>query len=122
MMINTSLPHSSPIDILRHVGHRTATAALLCGMILEPGSASPKPLAAQSPAGTLRQAAETRHITIGTAAASRYLAEAEYSTILGSEFSQLQAENEMKFGPIHPRPDTDPNPYDFKGGDTLVAL
>ena len=123
MMINTSLPHSSPIDILRHVGHRTATAALLCGMILEPGSASPESrAAAQSPAGTLRQAAETRQITIGTAAASRYLAEAEYSTILGSEFSQLQAENEMKFGAIHPRPDTDPNPYDFKGGDALVAF
>jgi endo-1,4-beta-xylanase len=28
----------------------------------------------------------------------------------------------MKFGPIHPRPDTDPNPYDFKGGDALVAF
>jgi endo-1,4-beta-xylanase len=59
---------------------------------------------------------------IGAAAASRFLAEADYSAILGSEFSQLQAENEMKFGPIHPRPDTDPNPYDFKGGDALVAF
>jgi endo-1,4-beta-xylanase len=28
----------------------------------------------------------------------------------------------MKFGPIHPRPDTDSNPYDFKGGDALVAF
>jgi GH35 family endo-1,4-beta-xylanase len=122
MMINTSLPHSSPIDILRHVGRRTATAALLCGMILEPGSASPRPLAAQSPAGTLRQAADGRHIIIGAAAASRYLDEADYSSILGLEFSQLQAENEMKFGPIHPRPDTDPNPYDFRGSDALVAF
>jgi endo-1,4-beta-xylanase len=34
----------------------------------------------------------------------------------------LQAENEMKFGFIHPRPDTDPNPYDFAGGDALVAF
>jgi endo-1,4-beta-xylanase len=58
----------------------------------------------------------------GAAAASRFLAEADYSAILGSEFSQLQPENEMKFGPIHPRPDTDPNPYDFKGGDALVAF
>jgi endo-1,4-beta-xylanase len=93
-----------------------AIAVLLCGL---PGASSPHPLPA---AGTLRQAAESRHILIGSAAASKYLGEADYSAILGSEFSQLQAENEMKFGPIHPRPDTDPNPYDFKGGDALVAF
>ena len=75
-----------------------------------------------SDAGTLRQAAQAGHITIGTAAASGDLNEAEYSSILGSEFNQLQAANEMKFGPIHPRPDTDPNPYDFSGGDRLVAF
>jgi endo-1,4-beta-xylanase len=34
----------------------------------------------------------------------------------------LQAENEMKFEPIHPRPDSDPNPYDFTGADALVAF
>jgi endo-1,4-beta-xylanase len=71
---------------------------------------------------TLRRAAEARRITVAAAAASAYLGEAEYSAILGSEFSQLQAENEMKFGVIHPRPDSDPNPYDFKGGDALVAF
>ena len=71
---------------------------------------------------TLRQAGELRHVTIGAAAASRYLSEPEYAAILGSEFSQLQAENEMKFGLIHPKPDTDPNPYDFAGGDALVAF
>lgn len=71
---------------------------------------------------TLRQAGELRHVTIGAAAASRYLSEPEYAAILGSEFSQLQAENEMKFGLIHPRPDTDPDPYDFAGGDALVAF
>ncbi len=107
---------------MRHFWHRTASAVLLCAILFHPGSASPEPRTAQPSAETLRQAAETRQITIGAAAASRYLAEAEYSAILGSEFSQLQAENEMKFGPIHPRPDTDPNPYDFKGGDALVAF
>ena len=71
---------------------------------------------------TLRQTGVLRHITIGAAAASRYLSEPEYAAILGSEFSQLQAENEMKFGLIHPRPDDDPNPYDFAGGDALVAF
>ncbi len=59
---------------------------------------------------------------IGAAAASAYLSDPDYSSILGSEFSQLQAENEMKFGPIHPRPDSDPNPYDFAGADKLVAF
>lgn len=85
-------------------------------------AASPKPHPASQETSTLRQAAEARHILIGTAAASHLLGEAEYASILGSEFCQLQAENEMKFGAIHPRPDTDPNPYDFAGGDALVAF
>lgn len=93
-----------------------AIAVLLCGL---PGASSPRPLPV---AGTLRQAAESRHILIGAAAVSKLLDEADYSAILGSEFNQLQAENEMKFGVIHPRPDTDPNPYDFTGADALVAF
>ncbi|MGC1650560.1 MAG: endo-1,4-beta-xylanase [Candidatus Sulfotelmatobacter sp.] len=121
-MNHVSHRHAVPFDRLRHFWRRAVGAALLCEMILLPGSASPAPRAAQWSAGTLRQASEGRHIMIGAAAASRFLAEADYSAILGSEFSQLQAENEMKFGPIHPRPDTDPNPYDFKGGDALVAF
>src|SRR5271165_7165693 len=87
-------------------------------MVIHAGAASPK----LQPAGTLRQAGDARHVTIGAAAASAHLAEADYSSILGSEFSQLQAENEMKFGPIHPRPDSDANPYDFKGADSLVSF
>ncbi len=71
---------------------------------------------------TLRQTAAAHSIVVGAAAASAYLSEADYATILGSEFSQLQAENEMKFSLIHPRPDTDPHPYDFKGGDALVSF
>ena len=93
-----------------------ALAVLLCGL---PGASSPRPLPA---AGTLRQAAEPRRILIGAAAASKFLGEADYAAILGSEFNQLQAENEMKFGLVHPRPDTDPNPYDFTGGDALVEF
>jgi len=77
-------------------------------------------LSAQS--GTLRDAGAKYDILVGAAAGSHLLADPEYSTILGSEFSQLQAENEMKFGEIHPRPDTDPNPYDFAGGDALIRF
>ena len=83
------------------------------------GGASAQPAAAPT---TLRQTGDAHSIVVGAAAASAYLSEADYTTILGSEFSQLQAENEMKFGLIHPRPDTDPHPYDFTGGDALVSF
>jgi len=97
-------------------------ATLLCGAVFLSRSAAQEPQGAVPAAGTLRQAAEARHLTIGAAAASAHLAEAEYAAILGSEFSQLQAENAMKFGPIHPRPNTDPSPYNFEGADALVAF
>jgi endo-1,4-beta-xylanase len=97
-------------------------AVALCLVAFLSLAASPNPQPASPEASTLRQVAEARHIVIGTAAASFLLGEAEYASILGSEFSQLQAENEMKFGAIHPRPDTDPNPYNFAGGDALVAF
>jgi len=71
---------------------------------------------------TLRRAAEAHHTLIGAAADPAFLSEVEYANILGSEFSQLQPENAMKFGLIHPRPDTDPQPYDFSGADALVTF
>jgi endo-1,4-beta-xylanase len=91
----------------------------LCSVVFTAGVASPQATGAQA---TLRQAAAAHNILIGTAAHSAWLAEPEYSAILGSEFSQLQAENEMKFGVIHPRPDSDPMPYNFAGADALVAF
>ena len=107
----------------RHLGSIAAITALavLFLIAVQIGIARPKAKTASSD-GTLRQAGDARHILIGTAAASMYLSEPSYTSTLGSEFSQLQAENEMKFGPIHPRPDSDPNPYDFRGGDALVAF
>jgi endo-1,4-beta-xylanase len=101
---------------------RSTMVALLCVMALPSPAASPARHLAPPAAATLRQAVAAHHINIGAAAASAYLSEADYANVLGSEFSQLQAENEMKFGVIHPRPDADPNPYDFKGGDALVAF
>jgi endo-1,4-beta-xylanase len=98
-------------SLLRRAGVLLACVIVLCAV----------PASAQSNT-TLRQAAAAHDILIGTAAASPFLSEPDYSTILGSEFSQLQAENEMKFALVHPRPDTDPNPYDFKGGDALVEF
>ena len=69
---------------------------------------------------TLRDAAALRGISVGTAAASDNLNESNYSSVLGTEFSQLEPEWEMKFVTIHPRPNTDPVPYDFSRGDRLV--
>jgi len=76
----------------------------------------------QLPVPTLRSVADTHGIKVGAAADSSFLNETRYSSILGSEFSQLEPENEMKFGLIHPRPNTDPNPYDFSGADALVSF
>jgi endo-1,4-beta-xylanase len=70
------------------------------------------------PPQTLRQIAAAHNINVGAAADSRYLSDNNYAAILGSEYSQLQAENQMKFGIIHPGFST----YDFTGGDALVAF
>lgn len=71
---------------------------------------------------TLRDAAAAHNIKIGTAADPDFLIESQYSAILGSEFSQLEPENQMKFGLIHPRPNTDTQPYDFGPADQLVTF
>src|SRR5713226_4065721 len=93
-----------------------AAFVLLTFMLACGGGSSTTPLA-PSPT-TLRQAAAAHNINIGAAADSPYLTDSSYAAILGSEFSQLQAENEMKFGIIHPGVST----YDFTGGDALVSF
>jgi endo-1,4-beta-xylanase len=67
---------------------------------------------------TLRKAGRLRDVSIGTAVYSRLLGDPAYAAILGSEFSQLEPENEMKFAIVHPLPDA----YDFIGGDALVSF
>lgn len=59
---------------------------------------------------------------MGAAAQPQLLSEAGYATTLGSEYSQLEPENVMKFSFVHPRPNTDPAPYDFTQADQLVAF
>ncbi len=94
-----------------------AATMLSCGGGGGSASGGPPP-----PTPTLRGTAAPHNIKIGTAADSAFLSESQYAAILGTEFSQLEPENEMKFGLIHPRPDTDPNPYDFSGADALVSF
>src|SRR6266480_7018090 len=102
---------------LRRVGVPTiATFLLLCMMIACGGGSST--VTTPPSTLTLAQAAAHHNIKIGAAADSPYLSDASYSSILGSEFSQLQAENEMKFSIIHPALST----YDFSGGDALSTF
>ena len=84
-----------------------------CGGGSNSGQTNPPP-----PSLTLAQAAAHHSIKVGAAADSPFLSDASYATILGSEFSQLQAENEMKFSVLHPTAGT----YDFSGGDALVSF
>lgn len=42
----------------------------------------------------------------------------EFQHILGSEFSSLTPENDMKWAEVHPEPDV----YDFSGADAVVAF
>jgi endo-1,4-beta-xylanase len=86
------------------------------------GDRPPKQSPGSPAAETLRQAGATHNLIIGTAASSRYLGEPDYAAVLGAEFSQLQAENEMKFAVIHPRPNSDLQPYDFSRADALVSF
>src|SRR5271165_3046798 len=95
-----------------------AATLLLVAFMLACGSSSTTVNNPPPPPPTLRQAAAAKNIKVGAAADSPYLtSDASYATTLGSEYNQLQAENEMKFGIIHPGVST----YDFSGGDALVA-
>src|SRR5690349_14356415 len=69
-------------------------------------------------AQTLRQAADQRAIKVGTAAGYSFVSEGDYATVLGREYSQLQAENDMKWSTIHPTQST----YAFRNGDGLVSF
>lgn len=80
------------------------------------------PVAPPPTSTTLRATGLAHGIIIGSAADPSHLAESNYATTLGSEFRQLEPENQMKFQVIHPRPNTDPQPYDFSAADQLVAF
>ncbi len=72
------------------------------------------PLTAQ----TLRQLADQRGIRIGAAADPAHSNEISYTATLSREFNQLEPENTMKFGPLHPGPTT----YNFGPPDSLVSF
>lgn len=81
-------------------------------------TSTPAPAAPPATPLTLRAAGQTHNLLMGTAADSGYLSEALYASTLSTEYSQLEPENEMKFGPIHPGPTS----YSYAAPDALVAF
>ncbi len=87
------------------------------------GQVAPSETAAPPAVGTtLRGAGSARQIIIGAAADPSHLQEAAYASTLSGEFRQLEPENQMKFGPIHPRPGRDSAAYEFAPADQLVSF
>jgi len=105
-------------------GFYRARLALVCALALATSACQKHATASQTPhvADTLRAAASSHQLTIGTAVAAGHLSDPQYAQILGSEFNQLEPENEMKFASIHPRADGDPQPYNFAPADALVVF
>jgi endo-1,4-beta-xylanase len=74
---------------------------------------------------TLRQAGAQRALLMGAAADADEFGEPDplvlepaYAATLGSQYNMLEAENAMKWNPIHPAQNT----YNFEPGDQLVAF
>ena len=71
---------------------------------------------------TLKAGGARHDILISTAVNPVHLDDAQYTNVLTTEFAGVEPENAMKFGPIHPRPNIDEQPYDFAAADRLVAF
>jgi len=67
---------------------------------------------------TLAQNAAKHNLRVGAAADSPYLSDSSYASILGSEFNELTAENEMKFASVAPTSPTE----NYTGADALVSF
>jgi endo-1,4-beta-xylanase len=66
----------------------------------------------------MRGLASQRGIHIGSAADPSHFVDPSYAATLAREFNQLEPENAMKFGPIHPVPTS----YNFGPPDLLVSF
>ena len=72
------------------------------------------PLLGQS----LRDLADQRGIRLGAAVAPSHFGEPAYTATLAREFNQVEPENALKFGPIHPGPTT----YNFGPADAIMEF
>ena len=87
------------------------TAGAGCG-----GGGSISPTRTTTPSQTLQGAAQTHNLLIGAAAESDHLSETQYTSTLSTEYSMVEPENEMKFGPIHPAATI----YNYTDADALA--
>ena len=108
--------------LTRRNSHSGGLAGAFCFLVIPLTTVFLSPQAPPAAPPTLRALAASHQITIGTAVPTHLLSEPDYTAILTSEFSQLEPENEMKFAPIHPRPDSDSQPFNFAPADALVAF
>ncbi|HVL40101.1 MAG TPA: endo-1,4-beta-xylanase [Fimbriimonadaceae bacterium] len=74
----------------------------------------------QAPANSLGQAAGRLGMDFGTAVEPWHLDDPDLEPIMRAEFSVIEAENSMKFGPIHPREGAALEAFDFEGPDRLA--
>jgi len=86
-------------------------------------AASPVPTgggtAAPKPTGALRALAARKGIAVGASVQmASYLTDSTYASVLGSEYSMLTPENEMKWSAVHPEPGV----YNFAQADQDVAF
>ncbi len=72
----------------------------------------------KAPAQTLRAAGDKHQLLMGTAAGYGSLNDTNYTTTLAREYSQLQPENDLKWGSVHPQQST----FNFTNGDGLQAF
>ncbi|MGE5326705.1 MAG: endo-1,4-beta-xylanase [Deltaproteobacteria bacterium] len=99
-----------------------AWPAVFCAIILLSscggGGSSSTPTPTPTPTITLRQAATPHGIVVSAAADSSHLSETNYANVLGSEFSGLEPENEMKFDAVEQTQGI----FTYTGPDQLVAF
>ena len=67
---------------------------------------------------SLRTLASARRLLIGAAANHNHLGDSRYTETLAREFNMLEAENEMKMGPLRPSEET----YSWANADAVVAF
>ena len=75
-------------------------------------------LAVFAPSPSLRSYAQQRGLDIGAAVDIPEMQDTTFLRVLAAEFNSLTPGNAMKFGPIHPQPNT----YSFANADTIVGL
>ncbi len=106
--------------------HRRALAVLPLAALLacahhpkkaEPAAAEKPAPAARPPAG-LRALADARGLLVGAAVTPAQLDDPAFAKVLVENFNYLTPENCMKWGLIHPAPDT----YSFADADRIVAF